>query len=81
MKGHKYTFLKNPENLSETKRQELAEMIRLYPTLGEAYRLKTLFNDLWPDKPAADAFLKQWCALEELKKIPVASGFQWGIMI
>ena len=36
LKGHKYTFLKNPENLSEAKRQELAEMIRLYPTLGEA---------------------------------------------
>jgi len=22
-------------------------MIKLYPTLGEAYRLKVLFNDLW----------------------------------
>ena len=38
-------------------------MIKLYPTLGEAYRLKVLFNDLWemPDKPAAEAFLRQWC--------------------
>ena len=36
LKGHQYTFLKNPENLPEAKRQELAEMIRLYPTLGEA---------------------------------------------
>jgi len=60
LKGHKYTFLKNPENLSETKQQELAEMVRLYLTLGEAYRLKTLFNDLWsmPGKPADEAFLK-----------------------
>ena len=77
LKGHKYTFLKNPENLSETKRQELAEMIRLYPTLGEAYRLKTLFDDLWsmPDKPAADAFLKQWCAEAEEAKIPAFMKF------
>ena len=63
LKGHKYTFLKNRENLSDKKEQALAELITLYPTLGEAYRLKVLFNDLWamPDKSAADAFLRQWC--------------------
>ena len=77
LKGHKYTFLKNHENLSETKQQELAEMIRLYPTLGEAYRLKVLFNDLWtmPDKPAAESFLTQWCAEVEAAKIPAFMKF------
>jgi len=52
-------------------------MIRIYPTLGEAYRLKTLFNDLWsmPDKPAADAFLKQWCAEVEEANIPAFMKF------
>ena len=46
--------------------------IKLYSTLGEAYRLKALFNDLWemPDKPAAEAFLRQWCVDVELAKIP-----------
>jgi transposase len=34
LKGHKYTFLKNRENLSNTKEQALDEMIKLYPTLG-----------------------------------------------
>lgn len=77
LKGHKYTFLKNPENLSASKQQALAEMIQLYPTLGEAYRLKTLFNDLWdmPDKPAAEAFLEQWCAEVENAKIPAFMKF------
>ncbi len=72
LKGHKYTFLKNPDHLSETKQKELAKIIQLYPTLGEAYRLKLLFNDLWtmPDKPAAHAFLEQWCAEVEAAKIP-----------
>lgn len=73
LKGHKYTFLNPPpKNLSETKQQELADLIRLYPTLGEAYRLKTLFNDLWamPNKPAAEAFLTHWCAEVEAAKIP-----------
>lgn len=77
LKGHKYTFLKNPENLSDTKQAELAELIQLYPTLGEAYRLKTLFNDLWtlPDKPSAEAFLEHWCAAVEVAKIPAFMKF------
>ena len=77
LKGHKYTFLRNRENLSGTKEQALAEMIKLYPTLGEAYRLKVLFNDLWamPDKPAAEAFLKQWSAEVDASKIPAFMKF------
>ena len=52
-------------------------MIKLYPTLGEAYRLKVLFNDLWamPNKSAADAFLKQWCAEIDAAKIPAFMKF------
>jgi transposase len=77
LKGHKYTFLKNRHNLSDKKQQELAELITLYPRLGEAYRLKELFNDLWdmPDKPAAEAFLRQWCAKVEAAKIPAFMKF------
>jgi transposase len=50
-------------------------MITLYPTLGAAYRLKELFNDLWsmPDKQSANAFLHDWCAQVEQAKI---SAFQ-----
>jgi hypothetical protein len=32
LKGHKYTFLSNRENLSDKKETELAELITLYPT-------------------------------------------------
>lgn len=72
LKGHKYIFLRNRENLSEKQESSLVEMIKLYPTLGEAYRLRELFNDLWgmPNKQAADAFLKQWCVEVETAKIP-----------
>ncbi|GFO77770.1 transposase, ISL3 family [Bathymodiolus platifrons methanotrophic gill symbiont] len=74
LKGHKYTFLRNRENLTNKQEVSLAEMIDLYPTLGQAYRLKELFNDLWsmPDKVSAEAFLKQWC--EEVEK-PKISAF------
>ncbi len=72
LKGHTYTFLKNRENLADKKEKALAELITLYPTLGEAYRLKVLFNDLWamPDKPAADVFLRQWSEEVDTARIP-----------
>lgn len=52
-------------------------MITLYPSLGTAYRLKTLFNDLWdmPDKSSAHAFLATWCAEVNLAKIPAFQAF------
>jgi transposase len=77
LKGQKYTFLKNRKNLSDKQEKSLAEMIQLYPTLGEAYRLKVLFNDLWemPNKPAANAFLTQWCNEVEDAKIPAFMAF------
>lgn len=77
LKGEKYTFLRNRQNLSPEKQARLAEMITLYPTLGEAYRLKTLFNDLWemPDSLAASRFLGQWCCEVEEAKIPAMMRF------
>ena len=71
LKGHKYTFLKNRNNLSDSKKAALSELITLYPTLGEAYRLKELFNDLWEmeDEEEATNFLVDWCRQVEEKKI------------
>ncbi len=89
LKGHKYTFLRRHDNLSDKRKAQLQQMITLYPTLGQAYRLKTLFNDLWtmPDKGAADAFLTHWC--EQVKAAGIAAfdkfaktlrGHWWGII-
>ncbi len=77
LKGHKYTFLRNRQNLSDEQEKALAEMITLYPSLGQAYRLKVLFNDLWemPDKVAATTFLTRWCAEVEEAKIPAFMAF------
>lgn len=77
LKGHKYTFLRNRGNLSAKKEQALSDMIELYPTLGKAYRLKALFNDLWdmPNKTAATSFLATWCNAAEEAKIPAFMAF------
>lgn len=63
LKGHKYTFLKNKDKLSKTKQTQLNELITLLPALGQAYRLKELFNDLWEmdSEVQATNFLVAWC--------------------
>lgn len=65
LKGHKYTFLKNNKNLTKNQKSEKEELIELYPQLGEAYRLKELFNDFWSftDYEQAVSFLAYWCDL------------------
>lgn len=71
LKGHKYTFLRNPNKLSKSKRAALEDMVQSYPTLGQAYRLKTLFDDLWQqlNAEAARAFAIDWCEQAEQSKI------------
>ena len=71
LKDHKYTFLRNESTLSERKRRERDELITLFPTLGEAYRLKVLFDDFWDFENSidAEAFLKDWCKQAEKAKI------------
>ena len=77
LKGHKYTFLKNRQNLTDKQEKSLTDMIELYPNLGKAYRLKVLFNDLWemPGKELATAFLTDWCDEVEEAKIPAFMAF------
>jgi transposase len=77
LKGHKYTFLKNKNNLSDSKQKALSELITLYPTLGEAYRLKELFNDLWEMEDAEDAthFLVDWC--NQVEKVTIGPFMQF----
>jgi transposase len=71
LKGHKYTFLKNEDNLSDKQKQSLSELVTLFPTLGKAYRLKELFNDVWEMETEEEAtnFLVEWCQEVEYEGI------------
>ena len=40
LKGMKYSFLKKNSNLTDQQAQRVSQSIRLYPHLGEGYRLK-----------------------------------------
>lgn len=63
LKGHKYTFLKAAKTLTGPQSIQRNELIDLYPVLGEAYRLKVLFDDFWmmEDSQQAEGFLAFWC--------------------
>jgi len=71
LKGCKYIFLKNEENLSKEQRYIKNNLINLLPNIGEAYRLKELFDTFWEiqDEENAKAFLWYWCDLAKESKI------------
>jgi transposase len=71
LRKHKFTFVRNRANLSDKQETALMGFIEAYPTLGAAYRLKTLFNDLWQmtDVEAARTFVINWCEEVERAKI------------
>ena len=77
LKGHKYTFLKDWDRLSDKRRLELVNLMDEYPTLGEAYRLKVLEDDLWimPNTPAACAHLAAWA--EEVQRAGIQPFMQF----
>jgi transposase len=73
LKGHKYTVLKKYDNLSSTKKSELDYVLMMYPKLGEAYRLRELFCDVFSiaDPEQAKGYLWFWCDMaNELKIAP-----------
>jgi len=71
LKGHKYTVLKKYGNLSMQKKSELDYVLMMYPRLGEAYRLRELFLDVFsiPDPEEAKGYLWFWCDMAMEAKI------------
>jgi transposase len=47
LKNHRYTILRKYENQSRAKKAELDVLLPLYPKLGEAYRLRQMFLDVF----------------------------------
>jgi transposase len=71
LKGYKYLFLRNTNKLSHSERAKKSDFLNLYEELGNAYRLKELFNDLWEFATVEEAsgYLAYWCDLAEESKI------------
>lgn len=67
LKGHKYTFLKQDKDLNANAKEAKYGLLKLYPVIADAYRLKELFNEFWGFKTIEEAggFLAYWCDLVE----------------
>lgn len=64
LKKTRYTWLLNPEDLNLDQQQLIKALMKTYPTMGEAYRLKLQFKAFWqsPQVSDAKAFLNRWIA-------------------
>jgi transposase len=71
IKGHKYTFLKNPRKLTKKQKHAKQELMETFPALATTVRLQELFDDFFEfcDQEKAAAFLAYWCDLAEESKI------------
>ena len=71
LKGYKYLFLRNKNKLTKSEMDTKSYFLNLYEDLGDAYRLKELFNDLWEFSSVDEAggYLAYWCDLVEESKI------------
>lgn len=63
LKGHRFTLLHKKSNLSNKKLMELETLLLTYPVLGEAYKYKEGFFDVFTYDKAEDAveYLQKWC--------------------
>ena len=64
-KGHKYTVLKSPKNLSKANLEILDQLRIRYPRLGQTYTLRQLFMDVYSinDSIIVKSDLAFWCDL------------------
>ena len=74
IKGTRWLLLKNPENLSQDRKEaeRLEEALRLNQPLALAYYLKEDLRQFWeqPSKTTAAAFLEDWIARAQTAGIP-----------
>jgi len=64
LKGTKYIWLKNPENLTDNQRTRLGELEQMNLKINRAYLLKESFKKVYEYTYAAwaEKYLKWWCA-------------------
>lgn len=75
LKGMRYLFLKNRENLTDQEREELTEIKRLFPELGRLHDLREAFRRVFEIRQrsprAGECRLRAW--IEEARKLGIKS--------
>jgi transposase len=85
LKGSRYSFLKNPENLTEKQDETLVKLSHYQLKTGRAYFIKLALQDVYfsPSRPDAEASLKSWynwsirSQMEQVKKVAKTVKEHW----
>jgi len=79
LKGTRYMWLKNPENLTEKQRVRLSSLVKLRLKVNKAYILKESFSWLWQYKTKgwAKRYLKQWFWWATHSRLKPLRDFAW----
>lgn len=61
LKGSRYVWLKNPENLNKKQQEKLASLSQLNLKTARAWQIRLNLRDFWEQpKETAEAYLKRW---------------------
>ncbi len=76
IKGSRWMLLKNPENLKDTEKPRLEELLATNEPLAKVYILKDELKVLWTytDRSAMADALDEWCAKALDAKLPPLNG-------
>jgi len=85
LKGSRYAFLKNPENLTEKQDETLVKLSHYQLKTGRAYMIKLALQDVYfaPSRLDAEALLKSWynwsirSQIEQVKKVAKTVKEHW----
>jgi len=85
LKGSRYAFLKNPENLTEKQDETLVKLSNYQLKTGRAYLIKLALQDVYfaPSRLDAEALLKSWynwsirSQIEQVRKVAKTVKEHW----
>lgn len=79
LKGAKYIFLKNPENLTPKQRSRLGVLEKMNLKTNRAYLLKEAFQEVWKYRSrwGARAYLKKWFWWATHSRLKAMRDFAW----
>ena len=72
LKGTKYVWLRNPSNMDNAERRELANLRNQYATLGRAWAIKEQFAEFWRYRreSSARSFFASWYGWVTRSQVP-----------
>ncbi|MCL1914254.1 MAG: transposase [Eubacteriaceae bacterium] len=78
LKGSRYIWLKNPQDLSENQQKLLKELTKTHKKLAKAYQMKLVLQDIYSSNPGrdeAEMMLKKWLGWADRSRLEPIRAF------